>query len=185
MYVALLRGINVGGSNLIRMPALKACFETLGLCGVKTYIQSGNVLFTSGLRETALTRQIEKAIAATFACESRVFIRSLEEMRAIVAGAPPAFGTRPAEYRYDVIFLRQPLTADEAMKSVPVNPGVDRVFAGDGVLYCSRLISKATESRLSRLTGKPVYQHMTIRNWNTARKLAELMERAGGPGPGA
>jgi len=175
-YVALLRGINVGGSNLIRMPALKACFETLGLGGVTTYIQSGNVLFTSRLKEPALARQIEKAVSATFACESRVFIRSLEEMKAIVAEAPAAFGTRPAEYRYDVIFLKQPLTADEAMKSVPVNPGVDRVFAGDGVLYCSRLISKASQSRLARITAKPVYQHMTIRNWNTTRKLVELME---------
>ena len=183
MYVALLRGINVGGSNLIRMPALKACFETLGLRGVKTYIQSGNVLFTSRLKVPALTGQIEKAIAATFACESRVFVRSLEEMKAIVAGAPRAFGARPTEYRYDVIFLRQPLTADEAMKSVPVNPGVDRVFAGDGVLYCSRLISKATQSRLSRITGKPVYQSMTIRNWNTTRKLAELMESSGNASP--
>ena len=101
-------------------------------------------------------------------------------MNAVVAGAPAAFGTRPTEYRYDVIFLKQPLIADEAMKSVPVNPGVDRVFAGDGVLYCSRLISKASQSRLARITAKPVYQHMTIRNWNTTRKLVELMESSGG-----
>jgi uncharacterized protein (DUF1697 family) len=131
------------------------------------------------LKEPALVRQIEKAIPATFGCESRVFIRSLEEMKAIVARAPRAFGTRPTEYRYDVIFLRHPLGADEALKSVPVNPDVDRVFAGDGVLYTSRLTSKATQSRLSRITAKPIYQDMTVRNWNTTRKLAELMEASG------
>lgn len=181
VYVALLRGINVGGSNLIKMPALAACFETLGLCSVKTYIQSGNVVFASRLKSPALTQQIEKALSAAFAYQARVFIRSLEEMRAIVARAPRSFGTRPPEYRYDVVFLRPPLTADVAMERMPIQPGVDRVFAGDGVLYCSRLASRAAESRLSRIMAKPIYQNMTIRNWNTTRKLAALMETTGVP----
>lgn len=63
------------------------------------------------------------------------------------------------------------------MKSMTAKPGVDRVFAGDGVLYFSRLISKAAQSYLSRVVGKPAYQSMTIRNWNTTGKLLELMER--------
>jgi uncharacterized protein (DUF1697 family) len=74
-----------------------------------------------------------------------------------------------------VIFLKDPLTADGAMKSMTVNPGVDRVFAGDGVLYFSRLTSKAAQSHLSRVVGKPEYQNMTIRNWNTTAKLLALM----------
>ena len=176
VYVALLRGINVGGSNLIRMPALKGCFEAQGLRGVSTYIQSGNVLFTAGRSNPdALTQQIEKALSKTFAYQSRVVLRSLEQMQAIVEGAPKGFGTRPAAYRYDVIFLKHPLTADEAMKSITMNPDVDRVVAGDGVLYASRLTSKAAQSRLNRIVGKPAYQFMTIRNWNTTGKLLALM----------
>ena len=178
VYVALLRGINVGGSNLIRMPALKACFEAQGLHDVATYIQSGNVLFTAGrAKPPALTRQIETALSKTFAYQSRVVLRSREEMQAIVERAPQGFGARPAVFRYDVIFLKDPLTADEAMESVTARPGVDSVSAGDGVLYFSRLISKASQSQLSRIAGKPAYQNMTIRNWNTTGKLLELMER--------
>jgi uncharacterized protein (DUF1697 family) len=178
LYVALLRGINVGGSNLIRMPALKACIEAQGLRDVATYIQSGNVLFTApSSNQLVLTRQIEEALSKTFAYRSRVVVRSFAQMKAIVEEAPKAFGGRPAAYRYDVIFLKDPLTADQAMKSISVKPGVDRVFAGDGVLYFSRLISKAAQSHLSRVVSKPEYQNMTIRNWNTTGKLLELMER--------
>jgi uncharacterized protein (DUF1697 family) len=177
LYVALLRGINVGGSNLIKMPALKTCFEGQGLRDVATYIQSGNVLFTAdGSNELVLTRQIEDALSKTFAYRSRVVLRSFEQMKAIVEGAPKGFGARPAVYRYDVIFLKAPLTADEAMKCMTAKPGVDRMFAGDGVVYVSRLISKAAQSHLSRIAGKPEYQNMTIRNWNTTGKLLKLME---------
>jgi len=177
VYVALLRGINVGGNNLIRMPALKACFEGQGFCNVATYIQSGNVLFTAGrMKQSALIGQIEKTLSKTFAYESRVVVRSLDHMKAIVEEAPKGFGRRPAAYRYDVIFLKEPLTPDEAMKSVTARPGVDRVFAGNGVLYFSRLISKASQSQLSRIVGTKAYQNITIRNWNTTARLLELMK---------
>jgi len=182
LYVALLRGINVGGSNLIRMPALKACFEAQGHRDVATYIQSGNVLFAAGRsNQLLLTRQIEKALSKTFAYESRVVVRSLEQMKAIVERAPKGFGGNPTAYRYDVIFLKDPLTADEAMKCMTLNPEVDRVVAGDGVLYASRLASKAAQSRLARIAGKPEYQNMTIRNWNTTVKLLKLMTDATTP----
>jgi uncharacterized protein (DUF1697 family) len=178
LYVALLRGINVGGSNLIRMSALKSCFESQGLRDVSTYIQSGNVLFTTdGSNQLALTRQIEKTLSKTFAYQSRIVVRSFDQMKAIVEGAPKGFGGRPAEYRYDVIFLKEPLTTAEAMNSITAKPGVDRVFRGDEALYFSRLISKAAQSHLSRIVGKPEYQNMTIRNWNTTGKLLELMKR--------
>jgi uncharacterized protein (DUF1697 family) len=75
-----------------------------------------------------------------------------------------------------VIFLREPLKAREAMKSVSTKEGVDRAWAGDGVLYFSRLIERASASHLSRLVSMPVYQEMTIRNWNTTTKLLALME---------
>ena len=177
VYVALLRGINVGGNNLIRMPALKTCFEAQGFRAVATYIQSGNVLFTAGrASQPALTRGIEKVLSTTFAYQSRVVVRSLDEMKATVENAPKGFGRQPTVYRYDVVFLKESLTAQEAIKGVSVAPGVDRVYPGDGVLYCSRLISKAAQSRLSRVARTPAYQNMTIRNWNTTTKLLELMK---------
>jgi uncharacterized protein (DUF1697 family) len=181
VYVALLRGINVGGSNLIGMPALKACFEAQGFRDVATYIQSGNVLFTTDhANQHALTEPIEKALSKRFAYQSRVVVRSFGQMKATVEEAPKGFGRQPTMYRYDVTFLKEPLTADEAMKSVSTKPGVDRVFAGDGVLYSARLISKAAQSRLSRVVGTPAYQNMTTRNWNTTVRLLELMTRMRG-----
>lgn len=99
-----------------------------GLRGVATYIQSGNVLFTaSRANQRTLTDQIEKALSRTFAYQSRVVVRSFEQMKATVEKAPKGFGRQPIAYRYDVIFLREPLTPDEAMKSVTTKPGVDRV----------------------------------------------------------
>jgi uncharacterized protein (DUF1697 family) len=178
-YVALLRGINVGGNNLIKMTDLKACFELHGFNSVSTYIQSGNVLFSSvDADQTKLASKVEEVLSKTFNYQSRVVVRSYKQMRAIVDQAPRGFGSDPATYRYDVIFLKDPLTAAEAMQKVTTKPGVDEAFAGKSVLYFSRLITKASQSHLTRIITLPVYQSMTIRNWNTTTKLRKLMEAA-------
>jgi uncharacterized protein (DUF1697 family) len=175
-YLALLRGINVGGKNLIKMTALKACFEGAGFTDVVTYIQSGNVLFSaSEAGAAAMTRRIESMLAATFDYAATVLVRSRKQMQAIVDQAPRGFGLEPAKYRYDVIFLKEPLTASAAMKSVRTRPGVDEALPGVGALYFSRLISRASQSQLSRIMSLPIYKHMTIRNWNTTTKLLALM----------
>ena len=177
-YVALLRGINVGGRNRIPMAALKACFEGLGLRGVATYIQSGNVLFEAARgRPALLARRIEDALLATFGHRPDVHLRTLDEMRAIVRGAPRGFGTKPAVYRYDVIYLKASLPPETALAAVPVREGVDAAHAGPGVLYYSRLVRRAAESRLPRLVSMPIYKDMTIRNWNTTTTLLAMLER--------
>jgi uncharacterized protein (DUF1697 family) len=176
-YVALLRGINVGGKNLIRMPALKACFEENGFDEVSTYIQSGNVLFASPERPPkALTDRIEAILADAFDYVPTVVVRSRKQMQGVVGGAPKGFGTQPAKFRYDVIFLKEPLTARKALGEVPTNPAVDTGHAGTGVLYFSRLTARATQSRLNRIISSPIYPSVTIRNWNTTTKLLSLME---------
>jgi uncharacterized protein (DUF1697 family) len=178
IYVALLRGINVGGKNLISMPSLKACFEANGFDDVTTYIQSGNVLFgSSETRPGELARRIEEMLAATFDYIPTVVVRSRKQMRAIIDRAPKGFGSQPGKYRYDVIFLKEQLTARTAMKSVPTKPGVDTAHAGTGVLYFSRLTSKATQSQLSKLISSPIYSRITIRNWNTTTKLLGMMDQ--------
>jgi uncharacterized protein (DUF1697 family) len=175
-YVALLRGINVGGKNLIKMAALRACFEAHGFGDVVTYIQSGNVVFTSGESGRAeLERRIEAMLAAAFAYRASVVLRSRKQIQDVVERAPDGFGAQPARYRYDVIFLKDSLAASTALESVPTRPGVDRAYAGKGVLYFSRLVSKATQSRLGRIMSMPIYQRMTIRNWNTTTRLVELI----------
>ena len=175
-YVALLRGINVGGNHLIKMVALKACFEAQGLRDVATYIQSGNVVFSAAAaRPDGIARRLEAALAATFDCRTSVMLRTEKEMAAIVARAPKGFGAQPETYRYDVVFLNPPLTAAAALADVPTKPGVDDARAGSGVLYFSRLISKASQSRLSRVASLPIYKSMTIRNWRTTTTLLQMM----------
>jgi uncharacterized protein (DUF1697 family) len=178
-YVALLRGINVGGKNLIKMTELRACFEAQGFWDVATYIQSGNVLFGSAGSARAMTRRIEEALATTFSYRATVFLRSRRQLRDIVERAPEGFGAEPARYRYDVIFLSESLTAAAAMKSVPARQDVDEAHPGVGVLYFSRLVKRASQSQLSRLVSMPIYQSMTIRNWNTTTKLLGAMEASG------
>lgn len=176
-YLALLRGINVGGNNLIKMVALKACFESLGFKDVVTFIQSGNVVFSSSERGTeALCVKIETALSKTFGYVASVVLLTHSELERIVRSAPKGFGTKPAAYRYDVLFLKKSLTAKDALNTVPLKEGVDEVSAGTGVLYFSRLLSKAAQSRMSRIVSLPMYKQITIRNWSTTQKVLALME---------
>ncbi len=178
-YVALLRGINVGGKNLIKMAALKACFEANGFEDVATYIQSGNVLFASSeTRVPGLTRRIEEMLAETFDYEATVVVRSRTQMRTVVERAPKGFGADPAKYRYDVIFLKEPLTAKVGDDERAHGARRRRGARGTGVLYFSRLIEKATQSRLNRIISSPIYPSVTIRNWNTTTKLESMVNEA-------
>ncbi len=175
--LALLRGINVGGNNIIKMTDLKACFGSMSLTDVTTYIQSGNVLFKcSGKNRENLTTRIEKVLSKRFNYKARAILVSHDELRNAVKLAPKKFGKNPAKFRYDVIFLKKPLTASKAIKDISIKEGVDRADAGKDILYFSRLISKAGQSRLARIVQLPMYQHMTIRNWNTTTKLLVLMD---------
>lgn len=159
LYLALLRGINVGGAKTIAMADLRACFEAMGFSDVQTYIQSGNVLFSGAGNSTKLEAHIERTLAARFAYDLRVVVITHETLA-----------------RYDVVFLKQPLTPAAALQAVETRDGVDQVYTGQHGLYFQRLIAKATQSRLPRLASKPEYQFMTIRNWNTTTKLLALMD---------
>jgi uncharacterized protein (DUF1697 family) len=177
-YLALLRGINVGGKNIIKMTDLKACFENMGFSDVTTYIQSGNVLFKSAENDKVkLSKKIEKELSARFDYSARLVTVTHKELKKTVDAAPRGFGSKPEKFRYDVIFLKEPLTPKEAMKSVSIREGVDAAYTGTHVLYFSRLISRASQSYLTKIISLPVYQSMTIRNWNTTTKLLALMEK--------
>lgn len=179
VYVALLRGINVGGNNVIKMVALREAFEALGYTAVTTYIASGNVVFTAKAgAKAALTKTIEAALARTFGYEAKVVVVTAKELAAVVAEAPAGFGKRPARYRYDVLFVKPPLRARVAVKDFEVAPGVDEIAVGKHAVYFWRVSAMATRSRLSRITQKPVYKSLTIRNWNTTVKLLAMAEKS-------
>lgn len=176
-YLALLRGINVGGKNIIKMSDLKECFENTGFTDVTTYIQSGNVIFNS--RETEkkiLIDLIERNLSERFNSALKTVLISAADLERIVNEAPAEFGSEPDKYRYDVIFLKDNISSNKLLKNIRIMEGVDSVSSGSSALYFSRLISKASQSRLKYIMTMPEYQYMTIRNWNTTIKLLGLMK---------
>jgi uncharacterized protein (DUF1697 family) len=180
-YLALLRGVNVGGKNLVRMADLRLAFEEMGFAEVVTYIQSGNVLFAAPRqRREELTARIESKLTERFGTELKAVLLTEAQLKGVIEGAPRGFGAD--SHRCDVIFLRKPLTVRQAFGVVETREGVDRAWAGKGVLYFSRLASKASSSRLSKIAMLPEYQDMTIRSWSTTTKLHGLMaSRTAGP----
>jgi uncharacterized protein (DUF1697 family) len=178
-YVALLRGINVGGKNPVPMAALREAFEAGGYDDVTTYIQSGNVLFSTDRAAKGLEDHVESLIEARFGIPILVVIRSERQLRSVITSAPDGFGTEPTKYHSDAVFLKAPLTAAKAMRVVQEREGVDRAWPGTGVIYFQRLSARRTTSKMSKIVGTEEYRSMTIRNWNTTTKLLALLDDAG------
>ncbi len=177
-YVILLRGINVGGKNLVPMAGLKACLEKLGFTDVSTYIASGNAIVASDKRPADIQAQIEAALVKNFKVDSKlikVLVLTPAQLRAVVARKPKGFGDAPAKYHSDVIFLMG-ITTKQAVSVFQPREGVDRIWPGKGVIYSQRLSAKRTQSRLGKIVGTAAYKSMTIRNWNTTTKLLVLLE---------
>ena len=175
--VALLRGINVGGKNNVPMARLRVVLEEAGFSDVATYIASGNVILDSELRVDETGALIEEALARKLALQGeriRVLVLSHAQLQAIVDNRPEGFGSQPERYHSDAIFLMG-IGAEEAMSVFDPRPGVDAVWAGDGVIYSQRLSAERTRSRLSTIMGTPAYKSMTIRSWSTTTAVLAML----------
>jgi len=181
-YVILIRGINVGGKNKVPMADLRKCLEALGFADVSTYIASGNVILRSDKVAAAIKAEIEAALPKCFKLDVelvKVLVLTRGELEAVINDKPKGFGEEPETYHSDAIFLID-IDAAQAMPVFSPREGVDKVWQGDGVIYSQRLSAERTKSRLNKVIGSPVYQSMTIRNWNTTTKLLELLRKADG-----
>jgi uncharacterized protein (DUF1697 family) len=181
-FAILIRGINVGGKNIIPMLELKNCLEALEFSNVVTYIASGNVVLSSDKRAGEIKAQVEKALPECFKLDRqliKVLVLTHDQLQAVIANKPVGFGDQPDKYHSDAIFLIG-IDADQAMLVFDPREGVDQIWPGDGVIYSQRLSALRTKSRLSRAIGTPAYQSMTIRSWNTTTKLLELLIAAAG-----
>lgn len=181
-YLILLRGINVGGKNLVSMASLKTCLEDLGYTSVTTFIASGNVIVQSTKPPAGVKTQIENALPKRFKLDSKlikVLVLTRQQLEAVVKHKPKGFGDQPKKYHSDAIFLMG-LTAAQAMPVFSPRPGVDTIWPGRGVIYSQRLSAKRTHSRLNKVMSSPLYKSMTIRTWNTTRALLEMMKTIDG-----
>jgi uncharacterized protein (DUF1697 family) len=176
VYVALLRGVNVGGNNMMEMRELKAVFEAVGMASVRTFINSGNVIFSSEARDRAeLTGPLERGIAGRFGLEVGVLVHDVEEMAAIVDSIP-AHWRNDDSHKCDVFFLWPDVDRPSIVDELGSNPEIDeaRYVVGAVIRRIDR--SNASKSGLLKVVGTPLYRRMTIRNCNTARKLVALMK---------
>jgi uncharacterized protein (DUF1697 family) len=177
VFVALLRGVNVGGNNMISMSALKKSFEAMGFPHVSTYINSGNILFTTKENDARkLEKKIEKMLAKDYQLDSRVVIRSLSEMEKLVASLPRNW-TGDTGWRYNVIFLRHTIDSEKILDELVVKKDIEEVVYRPGTLLWSAQVSELTRTNMLKLSSRKIYLDMTIRNLNTTRKLCELMKK--------
>jgi uncharacterized protein (DUF1697 family) len=173
-YAALLRAINVGGNSKVEMPRLRAALERIGLDRVRTYINSGNVVFSAPAAAAGRLRaRIEAAIEAEFGFPVMTLIRTTEEMQMVMAALPDDWVT-DREYRCEVLFNDDFTTAD-AVARLPFTAGIEETrFAPGAVIYRIRLDLR-TRSRLTRMVGTDLYRQITARNSTTVRTLYSML----------
>jgi uncharacterized protein (DUF1697 family) len=130
---------------------------------------------------------IVRAASMPFSCGMRTSISitsgllargDIDGVAAVAGCAPDGFGAAPDTYHSDVVFLKAPLTASQAMRVVVPREGVDQAWPGEGVLYFARRSAALAKSRMSSIVGTPEYQQMTIRSWTTTTKLLALLDES-------
>jgi uncharacterized protein (DUF1697 family) len=180
IHVALLRGINVGGHNIIPMAALAKTFERLRFTSVKTFIASGNVIFGAPKQDLRkLEVEIEKALVADFDYDAKVVVKSRPEMDAILAAIAKAWKQPSADVHYYVMFLRHAIDDKGVLAQFEPRSGVETLtYVPGALLWAAKKTAPGTSTVAKQLLSKPFYQQMTMRNLNTTRKLGELMAAA-------
>jgi uncharacterized protein (DUF1697 family) len=174
-FVALLRGINVGGNALIKMADLKQVFEDLGFDEVSTYINSGNVIFSTDQDyNDTLVSKIESALEKRFDLPLKVVIRSQEQIQNVLNNVPASWKDS-SDIRSYIAFVKEPVTPQEVADTIKINPEYDEIKIGDGVVYMTTKLDGLTKSGFSKLVGTKHYKDITIRNLNTTQKISGLM----------
>ena len=174
-YLALLRGVNVGGANKVSMADLRALFEAAGMTAVSTYINSGNVIFSTGIGDRAqLTGLLKEAIRERVGLDIDLQIRDADELSKIVE-AIPAEWKNDDTMRCDVVFLQPEVDGADILEKLAPRPGVEDALNLPGAVIWRVDRKDATRSRLTKMVGTPLYARVTVRNCNTARKLLALL----------
>jgi uncharacterized protein (DUF1697 family) len=172
-YVVLLRGINIGPRNRIAMPALREALGEAGFDDVATYVQSGNVVLTSGAKPDAVRRKVEQVVEKQFDLEIPVVVRTKAELAAVVKRNPLAkVATEPK--RYQVSFLEKKLPANTLKELEAVAAPTEQVVAHGREVYAWHPAGVARSKLWAKLAGKGLGVTATARNWTTVEALLEL-----------
>lgn len=176
-YVTLLRGINVGGNSKVSMADLKELFAELGFENISTYINSGNVVFTTPAKTpvATMTEQIEAAITKRTNLRVKVLVKDAKTIYEIQHAVSSEW-VNNSDMKCDVMFLWPEYDSPDVIKDVTLNSDIDDCFYIDGALVWKVDRPNVTRSGMLKIIGTPLYKHMTIRNINTVRKLATILQ---------
>ncbi len=173
-YIALLRGINVGGNTMLKMSELKATFESVGFTSIVTYINSGNLAFdTRKTAEAALVEKVEKGIAAKFGRHVPVMIREQDEIKRILARNPYA-GDYESHKEMHLLFLREEMSREKIDQLLAAAPERERFSIQGREIYCHLPMGVADSLLGKSFIEKKLKVAVTGRNWRTVEKLTQL-----------
>ena len=178
VFVAFLRGINVGGNNMVSMKALTESFERLGFTDVRTYINSGNIIFAAKEEDPRKVEDtIDRMLSRDYGLQGKTVVRNTAEMARVVKMIEKTWGEPDAESRYNVIFLRHTIDSKRVLDGVELNADVERAVYCPGTLLWSTRIDGLARSVMHKLASKPNSREMTVRNINTTMKVFALMQQ--------
>jgi uncharacterized protein (DUF1697 family) len=170
-FVCFIRGVNVGGNKILKMDALRALCEGCGLSGVKTYLQSGNVVFRSSADRDVIGKKIEAGIRKSTGFEAKVILRTAEELREVIE-KNPIRGANPKALL--VAFLSGPIDADARAMLSKLRTGSEQLQFGDRELYLYLPDGIAGSKLSNALTEKKLGVNVTARNWTSVNALLDL-----------
>jgi uncharacterized protein (DUF1697 family) len=178
-YITFLRGINITGHNLIKMTDIAVIYKNLGFKDVETYIQSGNVIFSSaaGLNVQDISLKIEEAIHIGFSYDVPVLIRTIEEIRKLIIVNPFLTENLFEPSKMAVIFLNKKLsgTQIQKVKNIDYPPEKFKISGSEIFIYCPNGFGKAKLS--TNFFEKKMGIIGTARNWNTINTILNIVEK--------
>jgi uncharacterized protein (DUF1697 family) len=175
LFVALIRGINVGGKNKVKMEALRAACERAKLHDVVTFIQSGNIVFRSYQDAEALEKIFIKILEKEFSVKTEVVVIGAAAYRALVKHFPKAFAAHP-DWKHDVFFLGSAKEAKAVAKEFGGQAdGLIVSSYGQAVYWSRDREDGAPDKQIRKLLAHPAYKRMTIRNNRTTEKIIGLL----------
>ena len=177
-YIALLRGINISGKNKVSMPLLKIAFEEIDFHDVTTYINSGNVVFSSDIEDKEeLMNKCQSVIRDKFLLDIPVKVVSAEELLDTLNHSPEWWDIDKEDVNYG-IFLIEPISIEEVFSAVgDIKPEYETIAYYGNVIFWTAPLKTFSKARWSKIASSSVNNNVTIRNANTLKKLLLLTEK--------
>ncbi len=177
-YVAFLRAVNVGGKGIVSMAAIKEAIVAIGLSDVRTYINSGNVIFSTRESDAhRLAARIESALEQHAGVAIKVLVMDHKALKRIVDAIPRNWVDDKTMRTY-VLLLWKELDDRSILDRLPIKPGVDELRYTPGAVVWRVDREDVAKSHMNRIVGTPLYKQITIRSANTMRKLNDLTSTA-------